>query len=148
MTDSEFEAWRGPAVDSYAQDFVTSGILTPDEAQSRAEKDFDDLLPEGLATPNHALWTAVDDETAVGILWVMYGGEESNRRAFIYDIEVFEAYRRRGHAKAMIESLSEQAREQGVVSIGLNVFGYNDGAIALYRKLGFEVSSMTMRLRL
>lgn len=145
MTASEYDVWRGPSIEEYAQSFVDSGILTIDEARERADKEFAELLPDGLETPDHMLWTAYDDATRVGILWVKYGGEAPHRRAFIYDIHVDEQYRRRGHAQAMIETLMADARKQGVASIGLNVFGHNAGAMELYRKLGFEVSSTSMR---
>jgi ribosomal protein S18 acetylase RimI-like enzyme len=40
------------------------------------------------------------------------------------------------------------ARTHGAESIGLNVFGQNTGARALYEDLGYETVSVQMRKRL
>jgi ribosomal protein S18 acetylase RimI-like enzyme len=36
-------------------------------------------------------------------------------------------------------------KEQGVDMIALHVFGYNVGAQAMYKKLGFEVTDISMK---
>jgi ribosomal protein S18 acetylase RimI-like enzyme len=148
MGESEYEAWHEPAVDNYAQSFVDSAILTPEKARERSRKDFADLLPDGLATPKHHLWTAWDGDEAVGILWVFVNDDTGNSQAFIYDIEVGETQRRRGYGRAIIEALVEWSRLKQLESIRLNVFGHNAGAIALYEQLGFEVMSQQMKLSL
>ena len=62
MTEAEYGAWLRDAVAMYAQEFVDSHVLEPEQAQERAEKDFAGLLGDGLATENHLLWIARDDE--------------------------------------------------------------------------------------
>ena len=98
MTREEYDRWREPAVRDYAQAWVDSGILTPEEAAKRAETQFAELLPEGLDTPQHVFYTPVDGDDSVGVLWVHF--DESAERAFIYDIQVWEALRRRGYGRA------------------------------------------------
>jgi ribosomal protein S18 acetylase RimI-like enzyme len=147
MTPEEFEQWHGPAVVDYAQAWVDSGILTPDEAKKRAESQFAELLTDGLETPEHYFWTPMDGDQDVGMLWVKIddGGE---RRAFIYDIQIWERLRRRGYGRAVLEALVDETRARGASSIGLNVFGSNPGARALYAQMGFEVTSTQMKLTL
>jgi ribosomal protein S18 acetylase RimI-like enzyme len=147
MTPEEYDRWRGPAVSDYAQAWVDSGILTPDEAMKKAEKQFAELLPDGLDTPQQVFFTPVDGDEPVGMLWVHFddGGEQ---RAFIYDIQVWEHLRRRGYGRAIIDALTEDARVRGARSIGLNVFGSNPGAKALYEQTGFEVTATQMKLTL
>ena len=147
MTPEEYDHWHGPAVIEYAQAWVDSGILTPEEAKKKAETQFAELLPEGLDTPQHSFFTPADGDEAVGVLWVHFddGGEQ---RAFIYDIQVWGHLRRRGYGRAIIEALVVEARAHGARSIGLNVFGSNPGAKALYEQLGFEVTATQMKLSL
>jgi ribosomal protein S18 acetylase RimI-like enzyme len=147
MTPEEYGRWRGPAVADYAQAWVDSGILTPEEAKQRAETQFAELLPDGLDTAQQVFFTPVDGDEPVGMLWVHFddGGE---RRAFIYDIQVWDHLRRRGYGRAIIEALVDEARRRGARSIGLNVFGSNPGAKALYERAGFEVTATQMKLTL
>jgi ribosomal protein S18 acetylase RimI-like enzyme len=147
MAPEEYGRWRGPAVTDYAQAWVDSGILTLDEATKRADKQFAELLPDGLETQDHAFFTPVDGDEPVGMLWVHFedGGEQ---RAFIYDIQVWERLRRRGYGRAIIEALIDEARRRGARSIGLNVFGSNPGAKALYEETGFQVTATQMKLAL
>jgi ribosomal protein S18 acetylase RimI-like enzyme len=147
MTSEEYDRWRGPAVGDYAQAWVDSGILTADEARQRAETQFAEMLPDGLNTPQHDFFTALDGGQDVGMLWAHFD-DSGEGRAFIYDIEVWADLRRRGYGRAIVEALVELARERGARSIGLNVFGSNPGAKALYEQLGFEVTASQMKLAL
>jgi ribosomal protein S18 acetylase RimI-like enzyme len=147
MTSAEYERWRRSAVTDYAQAWVDSGILSADEARERAASQFAELLPEGLDSPRQELFTAFHGDDDVGMLWVHFD-DSAERRAFIYDIEVWESLRRRGYGRAIIEALVALARERDAGSIGLNVFGSNPGAKALYERMGFEVTATQMKLAL
>jgi ribosomal protein S18 acetylase RimI-like enzyme len=147
MTPQEYDRWRGPAVDAYAQSFVDSGILTPDEAAKRSRTQFAELLGEGLHTAEHHLWTAFDGDDDVGMIWLKTD-ESASRRAYIYDIQVWPHLRRRGYARGILTALIDEARALGARSIGLNVFASNPGARSLYEQVGFEVTSTQMQLRL
>jgi ribosomal protein S18 acetylase RimI-like enzyme len=147
MTLEEYGRWHSSAVVDYAQAWVDSGILTPDEASKRAETQFAELLPDGLDTAQQEFFTPVDGDEAVGVLWVHFD-DSGERRAFIYDIQVWDHLRRRGYGRAVIEALVEEARRRGARSIGLNVFGSNPGAKALYERTGFEVTATQMKLTL
>jgi ribosomal protein S18 acetylase RimI-like enzyme len=147
MTPEEYGRWRGPAVTDYAQAWVDSGILTLDEATKRADEQFAELLPDGLDTPNHVFLTPVDGDEPVGMLWVHFE-DSGEHRAFIYDIQVWEHLRRRGYGRAILDALVDEARRRGARSIGLNVFGSNPGAKALYEQTGFEVTATQMKLTL
>lgn len=147
MTPDEYGRWREPAVVHYAQSWVDSGILTSDEALKRAETQFAELLPDGLDTETQVFFTPFDGDKSVGMLWVHFDQTEEHR-AFIYDIQVWEHLRRRGYGRAILAALVDEARRRGAGSIGLNVFGSNPGAKALYEQVGFEVTSTQMKLTL
>jgi GNAT superfamily N-acetyltransferase len=147
MTPQEYGRWQGPAIIDYAQAWVDSGILTPDEAKKRSETQFAELLPAGLDTDHHCFFTAVDAGEDVGMLWVFFD-DTAERRAFIYDIQVWEHLRRRGYGRAILTALIDEAGRRDALSIGLNVFGSKPGAKALYEQMGFEVTSTQMKLTL
>jgi len=62
----------------------------------------------------------------------------------VYDIVIQQEYRRRGHAMRALQALEVEASLLGLAGAALQVFGYNEGAIALYRKLGFEPTNINM----
>jgi ribosomal protein S18 acetylase RimI-like enzyme len=64
--------------------------------------------------------------------------------AFIYDIIIFEEYRRRGYGEATMLAVEEKVREQGLNSIALHVFGHNHAAKTLYEKIGYEITDINM----
>ena len=47
-------------------------------------------------------------------------------------------HRRQGVGTALMEEAATWARHSGVTKLELHVFPHNEGAIALYRKLGYE----------
>ena len=105
-----------------------------------------DLLPDGVDTSGQHLWTAYDgqtrDQTVVGILWIAV----EDRAAFIYDIEVREEQRRRGYGREVLDAGAVAAVELGARTLGLNVFGHNEGALALYERAGYDTTERTFRV--
>jgi ribosomal protein S18 acetylase RimI-like enzyme len=143
----QFSAFAEAANSGYAQDNVVSGRWPSAEASTLAKAEFEQLLPQGPATPNHYVYE-IQDETAgetVGFLWFAVVGAGDARSAFIYNVTVKQSFRRRGHAKAALAWLEQFANAQGLASIRLNVFAHNPQAQALYRALGYKTTSMNMR---
>ncbi|MCI4062586.1 GNAT family N-acetyltransferase [Micromonospora sp. R77] len=145
MTDEQYERYRARAEEDYARNIADSGAMPLPEAREKSRADYQRLLPDGLATEGHRLWTAYDGADEVGLLWLHVEQKSDGPHAFGYDFEVREDLRRRGYGRAMIQAAEQVCRELGVVSIGLNVFGFNAGARALYEEMGFEVTSVQMR---
>jgi ribosomal protein S18 acetylase RimI-like enzyme len=69
-------------------------------------------------------------------------------KAFIYDIEVREEQRRRGYGRELLDAGASAAVELGATTLGLNVFGPNDGARALYERAGYATTEQTYRIEL
>jgi len=63
----------------------------------------------------------------------------------VMDIEIREEFRRRGYGRATMLLAEEAARNHGATYLGLNVFGHNPNARALYESLGYESQSIRMR---
>ncbi|MDT1888860.1 GNAT family N-acetyltransferase, partial [Acinetobacter baumannii] len=64
-----------------------------EQAREVAEQQMADLLPDGLATEHQDFFVGTVDGEPVGTLWV--GTERP--MAFVYDVVVDEAHRRRGY---------------------------------------------------
>jgi ribosomal protein S18 acetylase RimI-like enzyme len=146
MTEADFLTYHEMAITEYAQEHVRSGRWSAEEAPTHAEREYQQLLPAGLATPEHYLYTLHDDATDsdVGRLWFAIREEAGQRSAFVYDVHVFPAFQRRGYASQAFEALEQQAHALGLTQIGLHVFGHNQAARALYEKLGFVATNIMM----
>ena len=146
LSEADFQTHLAFVIDDYAQDHVTAGNWPAEGARERSEKEFQQLLPQGLATPGQYLLAAYDDELVqkVGLLWFAVDEQQKPPSAFIYDFLIDEAYRRRGYGRFALLALEEKAREMGIGQIGLHVFGHNHAARALYEQLGYEATNIHM----
>ncbi|MFD7445564.1 GNAT family N-acetyltransferase [Streptomyces sp. NPDC059909] len=143
MTDGEFREWLVAAVESYTQSWVTRGV-PPEQARAKSESDHRDLLPDGLATRGAWLDVLVADGTTVGHVWVaereLHPGEQG---AYVYDVEVADAYRGRGYGRALMLLAERVARtEAGASRLGLHVFAGNTPALGLYESLGYRTTQI------
>jgi ribosomal protein S18 acetylase RimI-like enzyme len=82
------------------------------------------------------------------MLWLKLDATSEGMTAFGYDFSVLPELRRSGYGRAIMAAAEDECRRRGVVSVGLNVFGDNLAAQALYEQMGFEVTSIQMRKRL
>jgi len=145
MRPEEYE----PYTREREQDTVDSllGVLAPEEAAAEARRGTLRFLPEGLATPGHRLLVAESAEgSAVGWAWLGLTDPRtgSTESAYLYDIRVTPEHRRRGYATAMLDAVEAIARRAGARRLGLNVFGPNHEAIALYTGRGYTVTTQQM----
>jgi ribosomal protein S18 acetylase RimI-like enzyme len=159
MTQAEYERWRPASIESYACERARNAGTSVEAEREVAARQFAQFLGEGLETEGALLWHVVlqgrgrmragesaesdEGEEVVGTLWVQVSADRG--RAFIYEIEIGEAYRRRGYGRRALELLEDEMRPMGVRRIGLNVFADNAGAQALYRLLGYAVTNMNMQ---
>lgn len=146
MTETEFQAYRAADIAEYAQEHVKAGRWRPEESLHLAEQEFNDLLPDGLATPNQYLFSLKDEAlgTQVGRLWFAVRDEGSKPTAFVFNIVIFEAFRRHGYGSQAMQALEEKVRELGLSTISLHVFGHNHTARAMYEKLGYVTTNVMM----
>jgi ribosomal protein S18 acetylase RimI-like enzyme len=78
------------------------------------------------------------------MLWFAVRNRVNARSAFVYDVRIDEQFQRRGYATQAFEALEVLARDMGIATIGLHVFGHNTAARALYEKLGFVTTNVLM----
>ncbi len=145
MTEAELQSFLEPAIVEYAQDHVAAGRWTEEEAVEQSRKEFYDLLPDGVATPNHYLFTLMNEaQQKVGVLWFAKRENQGHLAAFVYDVRIDEAFRRQGYASEAFREMENKVRALGWNKISLHVFGNNHAAQEMYKKLGYETTNVSM----
>ncbi|MEP7134740.1 MAG: GNAT family N-acetyltransferase [Chloroflexota bacterium] len=144
MTQPEFDAYLTRLIPDYAADNVRAGYWDESEALEKSRKQTETLLPQGLQTKDHYFFTLVDGDQTVGMIWLKAELSRAVKNGFIFDVLVDEKFRGKGYGKQLMLLIEEKARELGLKSIGLHVFGYNTVAKNLYESVGYEVSSFNM----
>lgn len=146
MTQQRFEQFIGEGIERYAQSlFAAGGYSSIDAARSHSVRQHEQLLPDGLQSDGHVLWSAFDPAhptEEVGILWV----EEREGYGFIYDIAVDPAHQRKGWGTRMLRVAASEMFRTGRDSLWLNVFGHNDDARRLYEREGYVVREEIYRI--
>src|SRR5438094_4746017 len=123
MNESEFHAYRKDAIAQSACEHIKADQWTPGEALKLAEQEFLHRLPEGLASPKQYL-LKIEDELfgmQVGVLWFTVRDEGVGPHAFVYDVRIFEEFRRRHYGTSAFCALEAHARKLGLTSICLQV---------------------------
>ncbi len=146
MRAETFARYKAAEVASFAEDNVSCGRWLAEGALARSLAEFDELLPQGAATPHNHLLEILESEHGpdVGSLWFAVEEREGQKIAFIYDIQVKAEFRRRGHAKRALAELEPMVKALGLARISLHVSGRNPEAQALYGQLGFAVMGISM----
>ena len=147
MTPAEYQA---ATVHRESESVRVLSKLIPEElARERVRRGTAKFLPDGLDTADQHLLAAENEAgEVVGNAWI---GPNPNQvsgtttSAWLYDINVFAPFRRRGYGSGILAAAEEFIARAGKTALALNVVGDNEAAIALYRHNGYEVSSMAMR---
>jgi len=145
MTQAEYVEWVKETIPAYAADKVASGQWSEEESLRLSKKEYEELLPQGLTTPDKFLYTIEDsDSNPVGVLWFAVKTRFNSRVAYVYDVEVWSHQRRKGHAYRAFCALEQEVKRLGLSGIALHVFGHNAEAQALYAKLGFQPTNINL----
>jgi ribosomal protein S18 acetylase RimI-like enzyme len=150
LAPASFPAFFDTVTASYANDNVASGRWIAAEALELARAETAALLAKGPNTPNHHLFEIEGEASgeAVGFLWFATLRRGRQAIAYRYQLFVLPEHRRRGHARAALRHAADIAARQGHRRLELHVFGHNAAAQALYRSLGYEITSVNMALPL
>lgn len=148
MPAERFAAYRRHAIVHHARDKADSSVWSPGEAPVRAAGEFDGLLPEGTETERRFVYEIHDAPEVVGVVWFVLQTTGNGRAVWIYDVQVFDRFRRRGYATRALRATEQRARELGADRVQLHVFGHNAPARALYERMGYEPISIVLSRRL
>ena len=90
-----------------------------------------------LGEPGSHLLVAYEDGAPAGFVsGVEVTHPDKGTEMFLYELAVDEAFRRRGHARALIEALDARARERGCAGMFVFVDDDNEAGRAAYRSAG------------
>lgn len=104
-----------------------------------------------LSDPDQTLYVAELEHEIVGLLLLREMANPDDpifrprRYAYVDEVAVAQAHRRRGIGRRLMEQALQWARERGLGTIELNVWAANPGAIEFYRRLGYGVIRHRMR---
>ena len=145
MNSNEFQRYLSFAIKNYASEHVRAGNWEESEAVDKAAQEYENLLPDGKNTTNQYLFTIRDGEHEVGIIWL---AKRSAEKGFIYDIYISEENQGKGYGRKAMEEIEKEAKNLGLKSIGLHVFGHNALARDLYEKIGYVETDILMEKKL
>jgi len=144
MTEDEFAAFSRESLANYAREKTKAEGHSEEEGRAIAEKQWNELLPQGHQTPNHHFFGVWTDETRVGHAWIAIRKKERGDLAFIYDIALEPEFRGKGLGKRAMLELETAARGLGARKMGLHVFGHNTAARRLYERLNYHPTNIVM----
>jgi GNAT superfamily N-acetyltransferase len=110
LGDAPYHEYRKYLVRHYSADKVRAGAWSQAEAEGRAARDVDGLLPEGPATQGHFLYSVRDDSMGaeVGTVWFALRDSGVGPSVWIYDIIIHENFRRKGYASRTLELVEDR----------------------------------------
>ena len=144
MNESEFQSFLADSIPAYAADKIKAGNWTEEEAERRSSEEHARLLPQGLDTPNHFLYSIEINQKPIGRIWFTSDPKTHGGAGFINDLFIEEEFRGQGLATRALHLLEEEASRLGLSRLSLHVFGFNESAIDLYKKLGYKVTNLNM----
>ncbi|MFF3099804.1 GNAT family N-acetyltransferase [Viridibacillus arvi] len=144
LNNQEFEKYLDFMIPNYAKEISSNYTLSLDKAIEESEMMMQGIFSNGLSTEGQFLYNIWDTDvkTKIGVLW--YSVNTEIDRAYLYHIYIEEAYRKKGYGTRVLEELQIRVKELGMNSLALSVFGSNDAAVNLYKKLGYTTSSISM----
>ena len=146
MPAERLDEFAAVAIASHSADNVASGRWLEHESAKLAEQEFWRLLPERAATPDYCFYEIKLNPAGpvLGFVWFGIVLRRAERIAFVFQLFVYPLHRRQGHARAALARVEELATSMGLPAVALNVLGSNVGAQALYRSVGYAVTSLSM----
>ena len=136
MADAEYADWRAEAERGYAANIAESGSMLPEQAAAAAAAQTDQLLPNGLSTPNHTFLCLCAGDEVVATNWITH--HLSPGVSWVYAVEVHQGNRGKGYGRAAMVLGERATLDAGDTHLALNVFGQNHVAISLYKAMGYR----------
>jgi ribosomal protein S18 acetylase RimI-like enzyme len=149
LRDEEFPVFHELLVHEYVRGLVDDAGMERTAADEKAAADLASVFPKTTsAEPNHRIYFLEDAETGETAGYVFWaerrppGSEET--RAYLYELFVDDAFRRKGLGLRALELLEGDVRDRGLPGIDLNVWGGNAAARSLYSQAGFAERAVLM----
>ncbi|MCH0543418.1 GNAT family N-acetyltransferase [Streptomyces sp. MUM 203J] len=137
MTPAEYPRWLASEKASYADDIVRAGALSPEQAVRKSDRDFAELLPEGLATPDNTFLVLEAAGEQIGTGWLKHGHLPGV--TYGYSLHIEEEHRGKGHGRAAMAAGEQATLAVGDSALMFAVWGGNRVAMNLYTSVGYQV---------
>ena len=146
MRAEAYAVFLEDAIAVYAAENIGGGRWRAEEAQGLARAETERLLSHGIQTPDHYIFEVLDtpEGQSVGYVWFATLPRGMVKVAFVFQLRIKAEFQRQGHARAALSLVEQRARELALSGMALHVFAHNSGACALYRSVGYNVSSLNM----
>lgn len=150
MTEGEFQMYLAYSIQDYAQSRIKSEQWSEDEAPQEAERQYAQILSQGLQTPQHYFWMVMDEQLVkkVGIIWFALREQAGEQYAIVHDVKIFEEFRRRSYVTKASQLLAKKAAELGASVVSVQIFGHSPASREMYEKLGYSVTDTSISKRL
>src|SRR5512143_3357309 len=128
MTEAEFKDFLEQDIREYAAEKARAGFWSEKESLHRSRSEHRMLLPDGLKSRYHHLYTvrASEGGEKVGYFWFRAELDSAAPSGFIFDIEIHEQFRGKGYGREAMLEAEKIAREMGLRQLGLSVFAFNE----------------------
>jgi ribosomal protein S18 acetylase RimI-like enzyme len=138
LTDARDADSIAMLLNSYAIEPVGGGKPLSRDVQER-------LVPALRDIPRALVLLALVDDSAIGIAVCFVGFSTFRARPLlnIHDLAVLPQHRRKGVGRALLQAAEDYARRQGCCRVTLEVLESNSGARELYRRFGFDDSTIS-----
>jgi ribosomal protein S18 acetylase RimI-like enzyme len=137
------EAWIPQMAASYIEQRVAAGEPRA-IAEAGSAQQFAQLFPDGKPAEGQHVMDVRRDGEIVGTLWMGRPFGNAEDTWYVFYVEIEPSHRGEGLGRAAMEAAERWTIEHGGKRIGLNVFGNNHVARALYDSLGYEVLGTSM----
>ncbi|AKJ15481.1 aromatic ring-opening dioxygenase LigA [Streptomyces incarnatus] len=141
MTPAEYPDWLASEKAAYVGDIVRSGALGRTEAVRKSDRDFAELIPQGLATPDHTFLVLEAQGEQIGTGWLKH--RYLPGVTFGYALYIQEQHRGKGYGRAAMAAGEQATLEAGDTTLMFNVWGGNEVAMNLYTSAGYHVVEET-----
>lgn len=132
----EADAFLEDSIRSFLAERVPADQVTDENLERVRQEVRQRLLAHGTLTSDHRFEAIVSGCERVGRLW--FGPlRGSAADVYICDMTIDDEHRRRGHARAAIALILDDAKQHHASRVGLTVAHVNANALALYESLGF-----------
>jgi len=138
MSEADFNIVKGKMIADYAKDKVKVGHWSEREALEFSKEALEKILKDGISTPNHYLLNAYEDEVKVGFVWM----NKFNGEMFVNNTCIFEEFQENEYELKFIELIEDKANELDTKKINIHSYGYNEKNIAVYKKMGYDITDI------
>ena len=143
-----FPGWSAGIRERLAAQRVDAGTWAAGQAAGRAAELFAKLLPEGLGSVGHRVWTLEQGPARVGTAWLRLEDTASGVDGFLFDVAVEAGRSASDLGAAVMAAVEAAAASCGVSTMRVNVFDRDTATGALLSGRGYAPAATQMSLDL